>query len=43
MPIVSITAWLLSVPIMVVALLLTREVTHEVFTQQPHRRPATRP
>ena len=33
MPILSITAWLLSVPVMVLALLLTREVANEVFTQ----------
>jgi hypothetical protein len=38
MPIVSIIAWLLSVPVMVLALLLTRELAHEVFTQQPPQR-----
>lgn len=37
MPIVAITAWLFSVPVMVVALLLAREVTHEIFTQQPQQ------
>jgi|TARA_R100000049_G_C1957388_1_gene117449 hypothetical protein len=35
MPIVSIIAWLLSVPAVITALLLTKEVIHEVFTQQP--------
>lgn len=47
MPIVSIIACLLSVPVVITALLLTWEVTHEVFTQQPPQRhhggPAGRP
>lgn len=33
MPIVLIAAWLLSVPVMITALLLIREVAREVLTQ----------